>query len=132
LPPEKNINAPRNGSFDQPPKPTPKIPPSNPITPASTKNSCLDVAVGRAQGLEYSDFSPSLENGHHQRVDDAERGDGQRQAAENRKQKIQNFEKEAEIARDVEQGKAEKPMFLMAVSIPSTCEGPFARTVKLA
>src|ERR1700689_5590317 len=67
---------------------------------AETHDACLHekqllyVTVGRPQSLEDSDFAPTLEDGHHERVDDAQRGNGKRQAAENPQEKIENGEKQ--------------------------------------
>src|SRR2546428_11160430 len=64
-----------------------------------------NVFVGGAQSLENADFAAALENGHDQRVDDSEGRDRKRQAAENAQQQVQNGEKAAEIAREIEQRK---------------------------
>ena len=56
--------------------------------------SWLDaLKVGCAQCFQNSNLAPPLQNGHHQRVNDAQRGHRQCQAAENRQQQIENREK---------------------------------------
>src|SRR6185437_6837267 len=66
----------------------------------------FDVAIIGAERFENADFAAALENGHHQRVDDAESGDGERETAENSEKQIDDSEEEAEIARCIEQRKS--------------------------
>ena len=72
------------------------MPPKNPITPASTKKQLLDVRVGGTKRLQDPDFAAPFEDGHDQGVDDAKRGDGECQAAENPKKQIEDGEERAE------------------------------------
>ena len=54
------------------PMATPKIPPSRPMTPASTVKSQPDVTISSAEGLQDTDLAAALKNRHHERIDDAE------------------------------------------------------------
>src|SRR5581483_3840456 len=62
-----------------------------------------DVAVAGADGLHDPDFAAALEDGHDQRVDDAKRCDGEREAAEDAEEEIENREEAAQVAGGVEQ-----------------------------
>src|SRR5205823_9654345 len=63
------------------------------------------VPIGGAERLEDSDFAPALKNGHYQSVDNTDGGDGERQTTEDGEEKIEDGEKEAQIAGGIEQGK---------------------------
>src|SRR6185437_10345513 len=70
------------------------------------KKQSANVAVRRAERLEHANFTAAFEDGHHQRVDDAERSHHQREAAENAEKKIEHREYQAQIAAGVEQRKS--------------------------
>ena len=92
----------------------------------------LDVAIGGAKRFEDADFAAALEDRHHQRVDDSERGDDQREAAEDAQEadrRPRNKMRDCWMASSRE--KAPKPIFLMASSTASTCDAPLTRTVRL-
>ena len=55
----------------------------------------LDVGVGGAEGLEDADFAAALEDSHDEGVDDAERGDGKRETAEDAEEAIKDREEGA-------------------------------------
>src|SRR2546427_2593051 len=62
----------------------------------------LDVAVGSAEGFQDTNFAAAFEDGHDERVDDAERGDGKREAAEDTKKKIEHGKKDAQALGSIE------------------------------
>ena len=62
----------------------------------------LHVAITRPDRLHDSDFTPPLENRHHQRVNNADRGNRQSQAAEDAEKDIDDGEKLPQAARGVE------------------------------
>ena len=72
----------------------------------------LDVAVSRAKGFQNADFTTTLEDGHDERVDDAERGDGQSETAEDCQEKIEDEEKDAQALGSVEKRERAKPEIL--------------------
>src|SRR5215472_5067996 len=66
------------------------------------KEKLLDVAVGGAKGFQDADFAAALEDGHDERIDDAKRGNGKSQAAEDAEKKIEDGEENAQAFRSVE------------------------------
>ena len=56
----------------------------------------LDVGVGGAEGFENADFAAAFEDGHDERVDDTERGDGESETAEDAEEAIEDREEGAE------------------------------------
>ena len=76
------------------------------------KEKLLDVRVGSAEGFEDANFTATFEDCHDQRVDDAERGDGQREAAKNADEEIENGEENSQGFRSVEKRKGAKSHFL--------------------
>ena len=67
------------------------------------KEELLHVGVGGAESFEDADFAAALEDGHDQRVDDAERGDGESEAAEDAEEAVEHREKGAQGFGGVEQ-----------------------------
>src|SRR5712692_3477320 len=82
------------------PRRTPKIPPSRPIAPASAKNS-LRMSGSEAPSALRTPISRRRSRMAIQRIDDSQRGHGQRQAAENSQKKIEDHKHEPEAAGDV-------------------------------
>ena len=82
------------------------MPPSESHHAGFREEELFDVAIVGAQRFEDADFAPPLEDGHHQRIDNAQRGDGKREAAENSKQEIKYSKKQAKVARGVQQRKS--------------------------
>lgn len=70
-----------------------------------SEEKLLDVAVVGAESFENADFAAAFENGHDERVDDAQSGDGEGEAAEDSEQEIDDGEEEAQILRGVEKRK---------------------------
>src|SRR5215471_7626472 len=62
----------------------------------------LDVAIGGAESFQHANFAAAFENGHDQRVDDAERGDGQSKAAEDAQEKIEHGEENSQALGSIE------------------------------
>ena len=76
----------------------------------------LDVAVTRADRLHDPDFTPPLENRHHQRVHNTDRGDGQSKAAEDAEEHVDDREelRRLRVASSIE--KVLNPIFLIPSS----------------
>jgi len=102
------------------------------MTPASTKNSCFTSLSAAPNAFKHANFAAALQNGHHQRVDDAQGGDRQRQAAEDCQQQVKHAEKNRQTLEASSNENAPKPRFLIFDSVASTNDGLFTRTVKLA
>src|SRR5215467_10607173 len=62
----------------------------------------LDVAIGGAESFQHANFAAAFEDGHDQRVDDAERGDGESQAAEDAQEKIEHGEENSQALGSIE------------------------------
>src|SRR5690348_6768934 len=67
-----------------------------PHDPSFDEEKLFDVAVGCAESFQDANFAAALENSHDQSVDDTERGDGEREAAEDAEKKIEHGEKDAQ------------------------------------
>ena len=63
----------------------------------------LDVEIGSAKGFEDADLAAAFEDGHDQSVDNAERGDGKREASEKTEQQIKDTEENLQTFRCIEQ-----------------------------
>src|SRR5207302_9636740 len=74
-----------------------------------------DVRIAAADGLHDSNLAAALEDGHHQSVDDAERGHRQRQAAEDSKKQIEDGEEALQAAGGIENRKSIEAEFLDGV-----------------
>src|SRR5262245_12304867 len=80
--------------------------------PGFDEKQLLDVAVGGAKRFQHTDFSAAFEDGHHERVDDAKRGHGERQAAEDAEKKVEHGKENTQTLGCVEQRKcAEAEIF---------------------
>src|SRR5258708_11092211 len=98
------IRTPGNGLADEPADTHAEDPAQQTHNSGFDEEELFDVPVGGAECLEDSDFAPALKNGHHQGVDNTDGGYGKRQTAEDGEEKIEDGEKEAQIAGGVQQG----------------------------
>src|SRR5262249_31543551 len=64
----------------------------------------LNVTIAGADGLHDADLAAAFENGHQERVHDAERGDDQREAAEDPQEDIEHGEEATQALGGVEDG----------------------------
>ncbi len=65
----------------------------------------LDVAITGADGFHDSNFAAALQNGHHQRIHNANRSHGQRQAAKNSQKQIEHGKELPQAAGGIQNGK---------------------------
>ena len=63
----------------------------------------LDVGIGGTEGFEDADFTAAFEDGHDKGVDDAERGNGEGEAAEDADEEIEDGEKDSQRFGSIEE-----------------------------
>src|SRR5215472_201723 len=105
LPLQVQVRAEGDGTAEQPAESDAKNPAEKPHHARFDEEELLHIGIRGAQRFQNADLPPALENGHHQCVDNAEGGHGQREAAEDPKQQIENGEKGAERFGSVEERK---------------------------
>src|SRR6266699_2858769 len=99
---------PGQGAADQPSERDTEEAAEEPHGAGFRKEKAAHVAVGCAERFQDANLAAAFEDGHHQSVDDAQRSDGERQAAEEAEEKIKDGENEAETFSGVQQGKRRK------------------------
>src|SRR5689334_18338838 len=67
--------------------------------PGFREEQAANILITCANRFHNADFATPLEHRHDQRVDDANRGDGQCQAAKNEKKHVQDLEKPLQALR---------------------------------
>ncbi len=76
------------------------------------KEKTADVAVGSTKSFQDADLAAALEDGHDQRVDDAERSDSKRETAEEAEEKIEDREDQPEAFGGIQQRKGSEAELL--------------------
>src|SRR5260370_42163184 len=81
LPMKVEVCAESEGAADEPAKEGAENPADQTHYAGFHEEKLLDVAVCGAESLQDADFTAAFKDGHNQRVDNAERGDGESEAA---------------------------------------------------
>src|SRR5258708_29380861 len=84
------------GAADEPAKEGAENPADQTHYAGFHEEKLLDVAVCGAESLQDADFAAAFKDGHNQRVDDAERGDGESEADKDAEKQIEHGEKDAQ------------------------------------
>ncbi len=64
------------------------------------------VSITGAEGLHDSDFAPAFEDGHYQRIHDADGSNGQGQTSEDREEPVEHGKELAHAAGRIDDGKS--------------------------
>src|SRR5208282_4903957 len=73
------------------------------------------VSVTGTHGLHDSDFAPAFEDGHHQRIHDADGSNGQSQTTEDGEEHVEHRKELAHTAGGIDDGKSAESHFLNGI-----------------
>src|ERR1700737_638242 len=102
LPMKIEVRAESEGAADEPAKEGAENPADQTHYARFHEEKLLDAGGGGAESLQDADFAATFKDGHNQRVDDAERGDGESEAAKDAEKQIEHGEKDAQALGGVE------------------------------
>src|SRR5260370_17583992 len=94
VPMKVGVCAESEGAADEPAKEGAENPADQTHYAGFHEEKLLDVAVCGAESLQDADFAAAFKDGHNQRVDDAERGDGESEAAKDAEKQIEHGQKD--------------------------------------